>query len=192
MILLLRHDATDDDIADLRQRLDEMGFETARLDGARGRALEARGERVRRLLALRDHAAVDDLFSNQVLAGSDEPLWPHGAFELAILFVVLLAVLLLLVGVAPAGLGDRADLAAVPPEAASEWYMRPLAAFLRVFPGMLGGTLVLVLWLGLIAWPFLDRRRLRAARSSRSILLVRIMGALLIAAMIVLALMPLP
>ena len=167
-----------------------MGFETARLDGARGRALEARGDHVRKLLALRNHAAVDDLFSDQVQAGSDEPIWPHGAFELSILLVVIVAALLILVAVVPAGLGDRADLGAVPPDAASEWYMRPLAAFLRVFPGLLGGILVLVLWLGLIIWPFLDRRRLRAARSRRSILMVRIMGALLIASMIALALLP--
>jgi cytochrome b6-f complex subunit 4 len=190
VILLLRHDATDGAIADLRQRLDGLGFECSRLDGARGRALQAQGSDVRKLLPLRDHPAVEDLLSNQVTLGSDEPLWPHGSLQLLILLVVIGAVLLVLVAVAPAGLGDAADPGAGAPAGGSEWYMRPLAAFLRLFPAPLGGILVLVLWIGLIAWPFLDRQRAVDARSRRVSLLVRVMGALLILAMIALALGP--
>ena len=59
MILLLRHDASDADITELGQRLDELGFESSRLDGVRGRALEVRGEHVHELIALRSHPAVE-------------------------------------------------------------------------------------------------------------------------------------
>jgi len=190
VILLLRHDATDADIAELGERLGELGFESSRLDGERGRALEVRGDHVEELIALRDHAAVEGLLANEAVSGRDEPLWPHGTLQVLILLVLIIAALLVLVAVAPAGLGDRADLGAVPPEAASEWYMRPLAAFLDTFPPPLGGILVLVLWIGLIAWPFLDRKRSPDARSRRDALLIRVMGALLIIAMVVLALVP--
>jgi len=190
VILLLRHEATDTEIAELGQRLDELGFESSRLDGALGRALEVRGDHVQELIALRSHPAVEGLLANEAVSGRDEPLWPHGVLQVLILLVVIIAALLVLVAVAPAGLGDRADLGAIPPEAASEWYMRPLAAFLGVFPAPLGGILVLVLWIGLITWPFLDRKRAPDTRSRRDALLIRIMGALLILAMVVLALVP--
>ena len=190
MILLLRHEATDAEISELGQKLAALGFESSRLDGEQGRALEVRGDQVPELIALRDHPAVEGLLANEAVSGRDEPLWPHGALQLLILLVLIIAALLILVGVAPAGLGDRADLGAIPPEAASEWYMRPLAAFLNVFPPPLGGILVLVLWIGLIAWPFMDRKRSPGKRAHRDALLIRVMGALLILAMVVLALVP--
>ena len=190
MILLLRHEATDADVTDLRERLGELGFESSRLDGEQGRALEVRGDHVQELVALRSHRAVEGLLANEAISGRDEPLWPHGMLQLLMLLVVIVAALLVLTAVAPAGLEERADLGAAPPAEGSEWYMRPLAAFLRVFPAPLGGILVLVLWTGLIAWPFLDRKREPDTRARRDALLVRIMGALLIVLMIVFALIP--
>ena len=192
MIILLRHDASDTEIAELRQQLGELGFESSRLDDARGRALEAHGHHVQELLALLSHPAVEDLLASETKATDEEPLWPHGALQLSILLFLILAVLLVLVAVAPAGLGDRADLGAIPPDGASEWYMRPLATFLHTFPPVVGGILVLLLWIGLVFWPFLDRERGDGPRARRIALLVRIMGALLIVAMIVFALVPLP
>lgn len=70
--------------------------------------------------------------------------------------------------------------------------MRPLATFLKMFPPVLGGILVLLLWIGLVFWPFLDRKRESGPRARRIALLVRIMGALLIVVMIALALVPIP
>jgi len=192
VILLLRHDASDSEIADLRKRLDELGFESTRLDDERGRALEAHGHHVHDLVAVRDHPAVVDLLATEARGETEESLWPHGALQIAILFVLLLAVLLVLVAVRPAGLADRADLGAVAPEGASEWYLRPLAAFLRTIPAPFAGIAVLLLWIGFLFWPFMDRRRQPGARAIRIALLVRVMGVLLIALMIVFALLPLP
>ena len=192
MIILLRHAASDAEIADLRQHLGELGFESSRLDDARGRALEAHGHHVQELLALLSHPAVEDLLASETKASDEEPLWPHGALQISIIFVLIVAALLVLIAVAPAGLGDRADLGAIPPAGASEWYMRPLATFLKMFPPVLGGILVLLLWIGLVFWPFLDRKRESGPRARRIALLVRIMGALLIVVMIALALVPIP
>jgi len=192
VIILLRHGASDADIADLRQRLGELGFESSRLDDVRGRAVEAHGHHVQELLALLSHPAVEELLASETTVSDEEPLWPHGVLQISILLILILVVLIVLLAVAPAGLGDRADLGAIPPEGASEWYMRPLATFLNTFPPVVGGILVLLLWIGLVFWPFLDRERGSDPRSRRTILLVRIMGALLIASMIAFALIPLP
>ncbi|MHC4940051.1 MAG: hypothetical protein ACYTHK_13870 [Planctomycetota bacterium] len=192
MILLLRHDAPDELIADLRKQLDELGFESTRLDDVRGKALEAHGEHVDELLALSDHPAVQELLANEATRSVDEPLWPHGVLQISILLVLLLALLLVLIAVAPAGLGGRAELGAVPPEHASEWYVRPLAAFLRTIPAPLGGIALLLLWLGLVFWPFVDRGRGGAQTSRRSRLLIRIMGVLFILTMLGFALLPQP
>lgn len=192
MIILLRHDASDADISELRQRLVELGFESSRLDDARGRALEAHGHAVQELLALRSHPAVAELLANETAVSDEEPLWPHGVLQLSILLILIVVALLVLVAVAPAGLADQADLGAAAPRGASEWYMRPLATFLDLFPPIVGGILVLLLWVGLVFWPFLDRKREDDPRSRRIERLVRIMGVLLFLAMITFALLPHP
>ena len=122
MILLLRHDASDADVANLRQRLDELGFESSRLDDARGRALEAHGEHLHELATLRSHPAVEDLLASEPATGEVEPLWPHGVLQLSILLTLIGVVLLVLLAIAPAGLGDRADLTTLPQTEASDWY----------------------------------------------------------------------
>ena len=190
MILLLRADASDEQVADLRARLDEFGFESSRLDDIRGRALEAHGEHGDELLALRDHPAVESLLANEAAPAAEERLWPHGALQISILLVLLLALLLALTAVAPAGLSDRAELDSQPPDGAVEWYLRPLAAFLHAVPAPIGGIAVLLFWAGLLLWPFIDRGGVQGSR--RTQLLVRFLGALILAAMIGLALFPLP
>jgi hypothetical protein len=188
VILLLRHDASDADVANLRQRLDELGFESSRLDDARGRALEAHGEHLHELATLRSHPAVEDLLASEPATGEVEPLWPHGVLQLSILLTLIGVVLLVLLAIAPAGLGDRADLTTLPQTEASEWYLRPLATLLHTIPSPVGGIVVLLLWIGLVFWPFLDRPR----EPRRHALLIRIMGIVLIVALITFALIPLP
>lgn len=192
MILLLRNEASEGEIADLRKRLDELGFESTRLDDVRGRAFEAHGPHIHDLIALRDHPAVADMLAEETRDEAEESLWPHGVLQIFILFVLLLVVLLVLIALFPAGLSDRADLGAPAPGGASEWYLRPLAAFLRTFGAPFGGFAVLLLWIGFLAWPFLDRRREPGPRARRIALLVRIMGSLLIVLMLLFALLPLP
>jgi quinol-cytochrome oxidoreductase complex cytochrome b subunit len=190
VIILLRHGASDAEVAELRERLGELGFESSRLDDARGRALEAHGHHVQELLALRNHPAVVDLLASETTTSDEEPLWPHGVLQISILLVLIIVALLILIAVAPAGLADKADLGSIAPEGASEWYLRPLAKFLHTFTPMFGGILVLLLWIGLVFWPFLDRDHGDGPRSRRIALMVRIMGVLLIVAMLTFALLP--
>ena len=50
----------------------------------------------------------------------------------------------------------------------------------------------LALWVGLLTWPFVDRTHEAGPLSRRVVILIRIMGVVLIAAMILLAFLPHP
>ena len=103
---------------------------------------------------------------------------------------MIVTAILLLTAFTPPGLGDQAEIGTYSVAPSYEWYLRPLAAFLQVFGSAhwLGGFFVLLLWTGLLFWPFIDRRR---TSSERRVLLVRILGVLLILLTLALALKPL-
>jgi quinol-cytochrome oxidoreductase complex cytochrome b subunit len=191
MILLLRADSDAATEARLLDAIRALGLEAAPLDETKGRALEIIGDDPSRAFTLRTDPAVERILTRREVQEGTEPLWPHGAVQIGILFLLLFTAIMLLTAFAPPGLGDQAEIGSYSDRPSYEWYLRPLAAFLRLFESApwLGGTLVLVLWLGLALWPFIDRLR---TSSPRRVLLVRILGVLLIALALVLALKPLP
>jgi len=178
MILLLRHDATDASIREVKDAVSALGLSTAPLDGGRGRALEIVGADPSRVLGLRGLAAVEEILTRRTPLKGGEPLWPHFLLRLGILTLLLLALLALLSAFFPAGLGDRAGGPPGPPVV--EWYLRPLA---RLFEILRGGTRVAtgLFWILFFAWPFLDR-----TATPRGRMLLKVMGVLLIALLLVL------
>jgi len=172
MILLLKHDATEASIKEVKDAVEALGLSTAPLDDGRGRALEIVGADPSRVLGLRGLAAVEEILTRRTPLKGGEPLWPHFALRLGILTLLLLAVLALLSAYLPAGLGDRANGAMGMPVV--EWYLRPLAGLREILGG---GTRVAtgLFWVLFFAWPFLDR-----TSTPRGRLLLKVMGVALI------------
>jgi len=177
MILLVRHDATAAQLAAIEQRVSELGLRLVPLDGEKGRAFEVEGERLGGMLELRHSPGVAEILTRRRSLTGGEPVWPHFALRIGALSLVLLALLVLLAAYVPVGLADVAGTPGDP--VAVEWYLRPLAGFLDLLPrGLpwLGGLLLLAFWVGLFAWPFLDR----ALGAKRAVLLVRVLGVAMI------------
>lgn len=181
MIVLVRHDAAPETVEELLKKVRAMGLEPLPLDGRKGRAFEVVGGERGRVLALRDAPGVAEILTRRVALAGGEPVWPHFALRVTALLVGLLAVLVLLTAWFPPGLGDAAERTHGP--GAVEWYLRPLDAFLALFPAGLrwiGGSLFLLFWLSVIFWPFVDRADTRTPGGRRIARLVRVLGVLLL------------
>lgn len=181
MIVLLKHDADADTIRDLTASIRALGLEVAPIDHAKGRAYEVLGSDRGRVLQLSNAPGVEVILTRRTALDGGEPLWPHFALRVSVVALSVFVVLILLSAMFPPGFGDRAE-ANGPVDETVEWYLRPLAGFLRHLP-KIGGVLVLLLWIAFTLWPFLDR-----ARTRRSALLVRLMGGALIVFVVILAL----
>ncbi|MFQ5843806.1 MAG: hypothetical protein ACE5JG_02340 [Planctomycetota bacterium] len=183
MIILMKRDAAPDAVRAMVERVRALGLEVTSLDEAKGHAFEVTGSGRGRVLALRDEAGVAEILTRRTRLEGGEPLWPHFALRLAAFALLLLAALALLTAFLPRGLGDRADPAAAAEPARLEWHLRPLAAFLDLFPGgsaPLGGLMVLVLWVLFLLWPLVDRADEGTARGRRAVRLIRAMGVALV------------
>jgi quinol-cytochrome oxidoreductase complex cytochrome b subunit len=191
MILLVRPDADEQAVEALVDRVRGMGLELHPLEHAKGQAFEIVGADRGRALALRGAPAVQEILTRRASLDEGEPVWPHFALRVTSLFLILSVALLLLTAFMPPGLGDKATLGTGDADGALEWYLRPLGAFLDVFSAgtkWLGGALVLLSWLVLLLWPFLDRSDPATPRGRRAVLLMRMMGAAMILLVLLLAL----
>jgi quinol-cytochrome oxidoreductase complex cytochrome b subunit len=194
VIVLIRPDADAVTVEALVRAIRELGLEAVHLDETKGRAIEVVGSERGAALALRDQPAVAEILTRRARLVGGDPIWPHFTLRLAILLVYLVTVLVVLTAFAAPGLGDLAEPTADSGTGAPEWYLRPLGAFLGLFPDglrWLGGTLVLLFWVLLFAWPFLDRSDPETPRGRRILRLARCMGVGLILLVILLGLVPL-
>jgi ubiquinol-cytochrome c reductase cytochrome b subunit len=93
-------------------------------------------------------------------AAADEPtrpFFPHYVLDEVVAWYVILAVLVVLASVFPAGLEGQADPLLTPAHTKPEWYFLSVYEFLKLVPRTIG-ILVPMLGIGLVAiWPFLDR-----------------------------------
>ncbi|MCK6458740.1 MAG: hypothetical protein L6Q95_02450 [Planctomycetes bacterium] len=181
MILLLKHGASEGTVRDLKDAVQALGLSTQPLDDGRGRALEVVGADPSRVLGLRGHAAVEEILTRRTPLAGGEPVWPHFTLRLSILSLLLLALLSILAGYFPAGLGDAASVTAPPGPPAVEWYLRPMLG-LRDLLGPFARVATALFWILFFAWPFLDRRDTPLRR-----MLLKVMGGALIALLLVLA-----
>jgi hypothetical protein len=185
MILLIRHDATEAQVAAIGKSIADRGLRLIPLEGEKGRAFEVEGESLGGVLSLRTAPGVAEVLTRRRSLAAGEPLWPHFALRLGALLLLLLALLVLLAAFLPIGLSDVAGTPG--PSVAVEWYLRPLAGFVGLFPERLqwlGGLLLFAFWAGLFAWPFLDR----ALPPRHAVLLVRVLGIAMLLLAVALAL----
>ncbi len=80
----------------------------------------------------------------------------HLASEVAI-FLYLVVVICLLALVAPAFMGAPADPLVTPEHIKPEWYFYPFFHLLKIVPGPVGVTLMMLLGFGFFFWPILDQ-----------------------------------
>jgi quinol-cytochrome oxidoreductase complex cytochrome b subunit len=94
------------------------------------------------------------------MESDDEPLrpfWPNYLLDEVIAWYVLLAVLVVLASLFPAGLEEQADPLVTPAHIKPEWYFLGVYELLKHVPRVIG-ILAPVAVIGLITiWPFLDR-----------------------------------
>jgi hypothetical protein len=180
MILLLKHDATEASVRELKEAVQALGLSTAPLDDGRGSALEVVGADPSRVLGLRGLAAIEEILTRRTPLTGGEPVWPHFTLRLGIVTLLLLALLSILAGFFPVGLGDRAGGSLSPEPLAVEWYLRPLLGFGRLL-GPFARIGTALFWILFFVWPFLDRED-----TPRRRILLKVMGGALIALLLAL------
>ena len=189
MIVLLQADADRAAVEALLGRVRDLGLEAAMLDCNKGRAIEILGENRGRALALRGAPGVAEILTRRAALSGGEPLWPHFALRTGVRLLLLLAALVLLAAFFPPGLGDAAHPDNPLAGHAVEWYLRPAAGLVALAPegdSWLAGLLGLALWVVFFAWPFLDGKAVRAPAART---LLRVLGVLVVAALVALGVM---
>lgn len=166
-----------------------LGLDAVPLADGKGDAFEVLGEQRGKVLSLRGTPGVQEILTRRRPLEGGEPVWPHFILRLGILACVLLALLLVLSAFLPPGLGDEARIDSR--ATAVEWYLRPVASFLDLFPkrAETAGILIIGLfWVLLFAWPFLDRVDPATPSGKKLQLGMRVLGVLAFLLILVLAL----
>jgi len=111
------------------------------------------------------------------------PFWPHYLLSEVIAWYFMLAVLIVLASLFPAGLEDKADPFKTPPHVKPEWYFLSLYQVLKLVPRVVGVTLPVISIVLLFLIPFLDRRPVRQPRRRPLAMLVTALVVLAIVAL---------
>jgi ubiquinol-cytochrome c reductase cytochrome b subunit len=99
------------------------------------------------------------------------PFFPHYLLDEVIAWYVLLAILVVLASIFPAGLEQQADTLKTPAHVKPEWYFLAVYELLKHVPRLVG-VLVPVAGIGLlVVWPFLDRSPEVLARRRKLVVL---------------------
>ncbi len=86
------------------------------------------------------------------------PFFPHYLIDELIAWYVILAVLVILASLFPAGLEGQANPLETPAHTKPEWYYLGVYELLKVVPDKLLGIMIPIVGIGLlVVWPFLDR-----------------------------------
>jgi hypothetical protein len=179
MIVLLTHDATPEVAHAIADRIRAFGLQAVPLDDAKGRAFEVLGDERGQVLTLVGQPGVREILTRRVPLTGGEPLWPHFALRVGILAVLVISSLLLLTAYVPPGLGDPAT-GASRVDAPLEWYLRAPDVLIGRLPSSLrgvGGAVILVLGLGILFVPWLDRKLSGAGRGAAVGTGLRVAGA---------------
>jgi quinol-cytochrome oxidoreductase complex cytochrome b subunit len=89
--------------------------------------------------------------------------YPQHFFKVVILTVLFIAALSALAVILPPGLGERADPSVTPAVIRPEWYFLFVYTALKVMPMSVGMSVLLILGLFLVFWPFIDELLQRLA-----------------------------
>ena len=85
------------------------------------------------------------------------PFFPHYIIDEMVAWYVILAVLVVLASIFPAGLEDPANPILTPEHVRPEWYFLGLYQLLKLLPKLIGIMLPMIGIGLLVLWPFLDR-----------------------------------
>ncbi len=110
------------------------------------------------------------------------PFFPNYLLDEVIAWYVMLAVLVVLASLFPAGLEDPADPLRTPEHVKPEWYFLAVYQGLKLVPRIVGVTAPLVGVLLLFLLPFLDRNRYRIPRRRPVAIAVAVLLVLLMVA----------
>lgn len=182
MIVLLKPGTTPEVAHAIADKIRGFGLQAVPLDDAKGRAFEVLGEERGQVLTLVGEPGVLEVLTRRVPLTGGEPLWPHFALRVGILAVLVVSLLLLLTAFVPPGLGDPAS-GATRVDAPLEWYLRAPEVLLGGLPGSLrvvGGGLILLLGLGILFLPWIDRKLSGAGRGATVGAGLRVAGAALL------------
>jgi quinol-cytochrome oxidoreductase complex cytochrome b subunit len=86
------------------------------------------------------------------------PFFPHYLIDEMVAWYIILAVLVVLASIWPAGLEDAANPIKTPEHVKPEWYYLAVYQLLKLMPTKLMGIMTPIIGIGLlVVWPFLDR-----------------------------------
>jgi quinol-cytochrome oxidoreductase complex cytochrome b subunit len=106
-----------------------------------------------------------------------KPFFPHYILDEVIAWAAMLAVLVVLASVLPAGLEDKANPIETPAHIKPEWYFLSVYQLLKVVPRVVGIAAPIVAVVALALLPFLDRNPEVRARKRPIALLIGLVAA---------------
>lgn len=86
-----------------------------------------------------------------------KPLYPDHLFQLVILSLLLFGAILTLGTLFPAPFSGKADAFTSPPATRPPWFLLPAYALIELLPRTVAGVVLLLVVLGLVALPFIER-----------------------------------
>lgn len=137
-------------------------------------------------LASRKHADPRPARPGEIVAPVKEPLkpfFPHYVLDEVVAWAAVLAVIVILASVLPAGLEDKADPLVTPAHVKPEWYFLAVYQLLKIVPRTIGVLAPAALVGVILVLPLLDRNREIAPRRR---LLALLLAVVTLAAMVVL------
>ncbi len=162
MIVVLRPGTSQEEIAEVLRQLERRGIEGRVLQGGEKplvHLVSGSTRRARKLLKLEQVEAIVPT-SGPRLRHEGRRFYPYYFIHLAALCLALLAVLVLLAGHHPPGLGDAIDTQHPPAALSYPWFVRAPMAFVALFPesaAWLGWLCLYAIAAAVFFLPLLDR-----------------------------------
>lgn len=163
MIIILERGARPEQVQEVVELLRSEGLEVRCVRAAGKPALHVLGGETRRARKALAHDCVEGVLatSGPRIRREGHRFYPHHALHWFAIWMVVVAVLVLLAGQLPPGVGRAIDLQTVPAHIEVPWYGRAATGFLGLFPQSASWAAWTFLWCVLalfVALPRFDRR----------------------------------
>jgi hypothetical protein len=183
MIVVLDHDATAADVAEVAAALKARGLETRVVRSGGRTLLHVVSGSTRRARAVQDFEQVAALMptSGPRVRREGRRLFPYHFLQWSALAIALLGVLVFLAGTIPPGIGEAVDVERPPEDLEQPAYVRALAGLVSALPAPLVWPVALLAAAAILLLPCIDRD---PARTFRQRLPIVAIGTALIAALV--------